>query len=345
MKGKMKRRLAMAATALSLVLSQGLTVFAEPEVMPDGTVFDAEYYAQANPDVAAAFGTDTAALYQHYVKYGKAEGRLPVSPTAKAADDSSDSDAEENTFRATVDGTEMTFYLEKTNVASDGYELNFISFTQEGKEKYKLYFRIPSKTEAGSYSNGKFYFDIYTSYNKDTGKWGNAYKAVYDGKGQPGVHKSKFSGNWGSYTLTLDQYIGGETKEISGTLTAVLEGYSSSTDQKKISIDNGVFEADWGEVHEKVQQWKNGTLTDNSQSWTDPYAGTGKQEKVACRKCGGTGKKICGSCDGAGTLLRRGNSVDLGSGSTGYTYEVDCPACNGGYISCSWCGGKGYEYK
>lgn len=38
--------------------------------------FDATYYAQNNPDVTAALGTDADVLYQHYIKYGKAEGRL-----------------------------------------------------------------------------------------------------------------------------------------------------------------------------------------------------------------------------------------------------------------------------
>lgn len=48
--------------------------------MPDGTVFDAEYYAKTYPDVVSAIGTDENALYQHYVMAGKAEGRHPVAP-------------------------------------------------------------------------------------------------------------------------------------------------------------------------------------------------------------------------------------------------------------------------
>lgn len=39
------------------------------------TFFDAEYYAEQNPDVAAACGTDEEALYQHYMTYGIKEGR------------------------------------------------------------------------------------------------------------------------------------------------------------------------------------------------------------------------------------------------------------------------------
>lgn len=47
--------------------------------MPDGTVFDAEFYAETYPDVKDAVGSDETALYDHYVNYGKAEGRKPVA--------------------------------------------------------------------------------------------------------------------------------------------------------------------------------------------------------------------------------------------------------------------------
>ncbi len=45
------------------------------EVRTFAEMFDAEYYAKMNPDVAALVGTDQAALYQHFVQYGKSEGR------------------------------------------------------------------------------------------------------------------------------------------------------------------------------------------------------------------------------------------------------------------------------
>ena len=37
--------------------------------------FDHIYYANANPDVKAAFGTNRDALYKHYVEFGIREGR------------------------------------------------------------------------------------------------------------------------------------------------------------------------------------------------------------------------------------------------------------------------------
>ena len=69
---------AMALTAgLACFGTSKLNAQAAPEVMPDGTIFDADYYAASNPDVAANYGTDTAALYNHYKLYGYKEGRLP----------------------------------------------------------------------------------------------------------------------------------------------------------------------------------------------------------------------------------------------------------------------------
>ena len=57
------------------MLGCGMTVSAQTKTMPDGTAFDAQYYADTYPDVKAAFGTDEQALYRHYIEYGKAEGR------------------------------------------------------------------------------------------------------------------------------------------------------------------------------------------------------------------------------------------------------------------------------
>lgn len=80
MKKKVTKSMAVIL-AVAAIAGSSLTAHAAPAVMPDGTTFDAEFYAANNPDVVAAYGTDAAALYQHYVDYGKAEGRKPVSNT------------------------------------------------------------------------------------------------------------------------------------------------------------------------------------------------------------------------------------------------------------------------
>ena len=65
---------ALCAVLLGMTVGSLDTAAAEKQ-MPDGTLFDAEYYAQQNPDVVAAFGNSEEMLYRHYVLAGKAEGR------------------------------------------------------------------------------------------------------------------------------------------------------------------------------------------------------------------------------------------------------------------------------
>lgn len=73
----MKRKI-LAVTAMVMVLATNITVFAAPSEVQSGGekfTFDAEYYAQNNPDVVAALGNSADAMLQHYVQYGRAEGR------------------------------------------------------------------------------------------------------------------------------------------------------------------------------------------------------------------------------------------------------------------------------
>lgn len=74
-----------AALAAGVLLSCSLSVHAAPVRMPDGGVFDADYYAAAYPDVAAACGNDANTMYQHYLNSGRNEGRLPYDPADEAA--------------------------------------------------------------------------------------------------------------------------------------------------------------------------------------------------------------------------------------------------------------------
>jgi len=78
----MSKKLCISLAIFTLILASSMTAFAAPEVMPDGGMFDAEYYAQNNPDVVAAFGTDKELLYSHYVNCGRAEGRQGFQITA-----------------------------------------------------------------------------------------------------------------------------------------------------------------------------------------------------------------------------------------------------------------------
>ncbi len=78
--------MSVLAGAVLAAAAGSMSAQAAPAVMKDGQIFDAEYYAAHNPDVAAAVGTDAKALYQHYESAGKAEGRAPYDPTKSAAE-------------------------------------------------------------------------------------------------------------------------------------------------------------------------------------------------------------------------------------------------------------------
>lgn len=82
----MKRRLLCFMLLVALLVGSGLTVSAAPQKMSDGTLFDAEYYAQQNPDVVAAMGKGVRALYRHYLNYGKAEGRKATADSTANVD-------------------------------------------------------------------------------------------------------------------------------------------------------------------------------------------------------------------------------------------------------------------
>ena len=61
------------STTLVLAMLVGTTVSAQTISTRD--LFDANFYSQTYGDLAAAFGTDGEALYNHYVNYGQNEAR------------------------------------------------------------------------------------------------------------------------------------------------------------------------------------------------------------------------------------------------------------------------------
>lgn len=81
----MKRKL-LAMLAAVCCITSTMSVQAAPETMSDGTVFDAEYYAENNLDVVKVYGTKKSSLYSHYVTYGRSEGRLPADAAVVSED-------------------------------------------------------------------------------------------------------------------------------------------------------------------------------------------------------------------------------------------------------------------
>ena len=84
----MKKRIITTLLVAVLSLSSSITAFAAPKTMPDGNVFDAEYYANTYKDVKEALGTNEAVLYKHYLDYGKNEGRKPVADSEQSLNQS-----------------------------------------------------------------------------------------------------------------------------------------------------------------------------------------------------------------------------------------------------------------
>ena len=88
--GNMRKRyidkIMAACICCGTLVFGSLNVCAAPETMPDGTVFDADYYAKQYPDVVAAVGNDPAALYHHYCACGRAEGRQAYAVKVYADD-------------------------------------------------------------------------------------------------------------------------------------------------------------------------------------------------------------------------------------------------------------------
>lgn len=126
------KKLLATVTLTGAVVASPLTAFAAPQTMPDGTIFDAEYYAQNNPDVVAALGTDAGILYQHYVMSGKNEGRLPYAQTSTATNTT-------GTTMSLADGTvfDPVYYAQNNPdvVAALGTDANLLAqhYLQSGK--------------------------------------------------------------------------------------------------------------------------------------------------------------------------------------------------------------------
>lgn len=78
---------ALGMTVGTMLVSNGIVANAQPKEMKDGTVFDAEYYAQKYADVVAVYGTEEASLFQHYTDYGRTENREAVKAPSKATFD------------------------------------------------------------------------------------------------------------------------------------------------------------------------------------------------------------------------------------------------------------------
>ena len=65
--------------SLTLCIIQPVTAQAQVYILPDGTVFDSDFYAALYPDMQAGYagGKYPERLLWHYLTYGIKEGRIP----------------------------------------------------------------------------------------------------------------------------------------------------------------------------------------------------------------------------------------------------------------------------
>ncbi|MBD5494477.1 MAG: hypothetical protein HDR12_08930 [Lachnospiraceae bacterium] len=166
MRKKMKGFL-MAAFAATMLFGTTLTSEAAPKTMPDGQIFDAQFYAQSYPDVVAAFGNDENLLYSHYVSFGKSEGRLPYAGAQGAADTQGTGMADTTIkWSMTVDdlggGNQLIYPLSYSYPAGANVVLTDIDVINVAKQLFP---------EGSQWGMEKFYDKI--SYVKGEGKWIN----------------------------------------------------------------------------------------------------------------------------------------------------------------------------
>ena len=60
----MKKKIMTMLLVMSMMFEGGITAYATPARMEDGTLFDSDYYAETYPDLMAAYGRDTKKLIQ-----------------------------------------------------------------------------------------------------------------------------------------------------------------------------------------------------------------------------------------------------------------------------------------
>lgn len=175
---KMKSKVVLLGICLLFFSLFKMNCNAAPKTMPDGTVFDAEFYANTYPDVKEAFGTDEKSLYNHYITYGKAEGRkafaddnVSVSKISINSESEKIPEVAENIAIA----FEKKDFATLSQIASQysTYEkeiATYMTYDMDGKGKTRMYY-IPS-------SKGYFMLTYYSG--EDFNAIINMAKATHD---------------------------------------------------------------------------------------------------------------------------------------------------------------------
>ena len=207
----MKRKITAPIFAAALLLSNGITAFAAPEVINVGgvrTVFDAEYYASANPDVAAVIGTDRDALVQHYTAYGKAENRPAYAPDTDVNALLGKKKRKSETVMSS-DGRleEYKEYDKHGNLLSQTHAYDGKTDTITYINTYEEHDNVLTVTTTGTFSNGRTWLDSISTctYDAQGNLLSRTYSDGYKIKGYTYTYTYDAQGNVMSRTVISPQ--------------------------------------------------------------------------------------------------------------------------------------------
>ena len=184
---KTRRIILTIATLILTALIYSGSVHAAPVQMPDGNIFDAEFYAATYPDVVAVFGTDPATLYYHYLTCGAAEGRQPYASAPVVTPTGTSSDFAEKQLQA----------FSALIVQNRAYENGKIVIQNSGCTRVQYLGGWTTwGSSVSSYTNESYLFDAnaYAMYNPDVvATYGSSKEALWNHYKTTGVYEGRMA--------------------------------------------------------------------------------------------------------------------------------------------------------
>lgn len=229
MRKKVSRWIVGIVLSFVTAIGMGGNALAAPKTMPDGTIFDAEYYATNNPDVVAALGTDESVLYQHYVMFGKNEGRQPYAVGTDLT--SVEAQTPSSTALKMPDGNwfDPIFYAQAYPdvVAVLGTDVNvlyahYVNFGKaEGRQPYGVTYTTISMETLEPYAQEKSGLDHVKRYQDyRTDNFGNVYSFAL--RGISGSNTN--AGGWEKF------YLAGQYNYLIATVAVMNPSWPESTE-------------------------------------------------------------------------------------------------------------------
>lgn len=185
-----------------IVFSSGLSVsaFAKPKIMSDGQLFDAEYFAKNNPEAAKVLRYNEKLLYEYYINYGKALGKLPYANETKTASESIESNLNSTTSNQIKSDNADNIIINTDNKSTDNEAANSKA--------------IDSKITSNETANSKT-VDNKTTDSKSANS--EALKQYYDALAKMNLRDYSFSDNTNKNSTAESSVLPVVSKEVSAT--------------------------------------------------------------------------------------------------------------------------------